>query len=264
MGMNIIEIERLEKSFDIGDSKVKILKGINLQIQKGDFVCIMGASGSGKTTLLQLLGGLDIPSVGSIQVDGTEISTLKEKELALFRRHKIGFIFQQFNLIPVFSAEENVGLPLLLDNVSQKKATVTATRLLDLVGLKGKEKHLPAQLSGGQQQRVAIARAFANEPAIILADEPTGALDSENSKNIIAALRNACDELGQTAVIVTHDPFVAAHADKVVFLLDGAVIHEHAESKGWKFRNIPQQVTHIQEIMNRHFKVGGKGDAMGN
>lgn len=144
--MNIIEIERLEKSFDIGDSKVKILKGINLQIQKGDFVCIMGASGSGKTTLLQLLGGLDIPTVGSIRVDGTEISTLKEKELALFRRHKIGFIFQQFNLIPVFSAEENVGLPLLLDNVSQKKATVTANRLLDLVGLKGKEKHLPADL----------------------------------------------------------------------------------------------------------------------
>ncbi len=262
--MNIIEIEGLEKSFDIGDSKVKILKDINVQIQKGDFVCIMGASGSGKTTLLQLLGGLDIPSVGSIRVDGMEISTLKEKELALFRRHKIGFIFQQFNLIPVFNAEENVGLPLLLDNVSQKKATVTANRLLELVGLKGKEKYLPAQLSGGQQQRVAIARAFANEPAIILADEPTGALDSENSKNIIAALRNACDELGQTAVIVTHDPFVAAHADKVVFLLDGEVIHEHTESKGWKFRNIPQQVTQIQEIMNRHFKVGGKGDALGN
>lgn len=146
--MNIIEMERLEKSFDIGDSKVRILKDINLQIQKGDFVCIMGASGSGKTTLLQLLGGLDIPSLGSIRVDGTEISTLKEKELALFRRHKIGFIFQQFNLIPVFSAEENVGLPLLLDNVSQKKAVLTANRLLDLVGLKGKEKHLPAQLSG--------------------------------------------------------------------------------------------------------------------
>ncbi|PFA19608.1 peptide ABC transporter ATP-binding protein [Bacillus cereus] len=262
--MNIIEIEGLEKSFDIGNSKVKVLKEIDLQIQKGDFVCIMGASGSGKTTLLQLLGGLDIPTTGSIRVDGTEISSLKEKELALFRRHQIGFIFQQFNLIPVFNAEENVGLPLLLDNVSQKKATITANRLLELVGLKGKEKHLPSQLSGGQQQRVAIARAFANEPAIILADEPTGALDSENSKSIIAALRNACDELGQTAIVVTHDPFVAAHADKVIFLLDGEVIHEHVERKGWKFRHIPQQVTHIQDIMNRHFKVGDKSDVLDN
>ncbi|SFD08114.1 putative ABC transport system ATP-binding protein [Bacillus sp. 491mf] len=262
--MNIIEIEGVEKSFELGDSQTKVLKGINLQIQKGDFVCIMGASGSGKTTLLQLLGGLDIPTAGNIRIDNTEISSLKEKELALFRRHKIGFIFQQFNLIPVFNAEENVGLPLLLDNAPQKEATATAKRLLELVGLKGKEKHLPSQLSGGQQQRVAIARAFANDPAIILADEPTGALDSENSKNIIAALRNACDELGQTAVIVTHDPFVAAHADKVIFLLDGEVIHEHAEKKSWKFRSIPQQVAHIQQIMNMHFKVGGRDDALGN
>ncbi|MGW6146967.1 ABC transporter ATP-binding protein [Bacillus mycoides] len=262
--MNIIEIEGLEKSFDLGDSETRVLKGIDCQIQKGDFVCIMGASGSGKTTLLQLLGGLDLPTKGNIRIENTEISSLKEKELALFRRHKIGFIFQQFNLIPVFNAEENVGLPLLLDNVSQKKATVTAKRLLELVGLKGKEKYLPSQLSGGQQQRIAIARAFANEPAIILADEPTGALDSENSKNIIAALRNACDELGQTAVVVTHDPFVAAHADKVIFLLDGQIIYEHAESKGWKFRNISQQVARIQEIMNTHFKVGGRDDALGN
>lgn len=189
---------------------------------------------------------------------------VKGKKLALFRRNKIGFIFQQFNLIPVFNAEENVGLPLLLDNAPQKKATVKAKQLLELVGLKGKEKHVPSQLSGGQQQRIAIARAFANEPAIILADEPTGALDSENRKNIITALRNACDELGQTAVVVTHDPFVAAHADKVIFLLDGAVIHEHVEKKGWKFRNLSQQVAHIQEIMNRHFKVGGQDDALGN
>ena len=190
----------------------------------------MGASGSGKTTLPQLLGGLDLPTKGNIRIENTEISSLKEKELALFRRHKIGFIFQQFNLIPVFNAEENVGLPLLLDNVSQK-ATVTAKRLLEIVGLKGKENIFRRALRWSAE-RIAIARAFANEPAIILADEPTGALDSENSKNIIAALRNACDELGQTAVVVTHDPFVVAHADKVIFLLDGQIIYEHAESKG--------------------------------
>ncbi|MBO1628549.1 ABC transporter ATP-binding protein [Bacillus arachidis] len=248
--MNIIEVKNLEKSFAIERKMIKILKGINLEVKQGEFLCIMGASGSGKTTLLQLLGGIDTTTKGEIKIGDTEISMMNEKELALFRRRKIGFIFQQFNLIPIFNAEENVALPLLLDNVEQQKATQQAKELLKIVGLKGKEENLPSQLSGGQQQRVAIARAFANEPKIILADEPTGALDSENSKNIITVLRNACDYLNQTAVVVTHDPFVAAHADRVVFLLDGSIIHEYEETK----ENIQGKVKRIQEIMNTYFQ----------
>ncbi|ABS22430.1 ABC transporter ATP-binding protein [Bacillus cytotoxicus] len=248
--MGIIEVKNLEKSFTIERKMINILKGINLEIKQGEFLCIMGASGSGKTTLLQLLGGIDVPTAGVIHIGDTEISMLNEKELALFRRRKIGFIFQQFNLIPIFNAEENVALPLLLDGVKQQKANEQAKKLLKIVGLEGKERNLPSQLSGGQQQRVAIARAFANNPEIILADEPTGALDSENSKNIITVLRDACDDLNQTAVVVTHDPFVAAHADRVVFLLDGAIIHEYRETK----ENIHEKVKRIQEIMNKYFQ----------
>ncbi|HDW3058145.1 TPA: ABC transporter ATP-binding protein [Bacillus cereus] len=248
--MGIIEVKNLEKSFDIERKTIKILKGINLEVKQGEFLCIMGASGSGKTTLLQLLGGIDQTTKGEVKIGSTEISMMNEKELALFRRRKIGFIFQQFNLIPIFNAEENVTLPLLLDNVEQQKATIQAKKLLKIVGLEGKEENLPSQLSGGQQQRVAIARAFANDPEIILADEPTGALDSENSKNIITVLRNACDDLNQTAVVVTHDPFVAAHADRVVFLLDGLIIHEYEETN----EKISEKVKRIQEIMNTHFQ----------
>ncbi|MED0906627.1 peptide ABC transporter ATP-binding protein [Bacillus cereus] len=248
--MGIIEVKNLEKSFNLEKKIVKILKGVSFEVKQGEFICIMGASGSGKTTLLQLLGGIDKTTKGEIKIGDTEISMMNEKESALFRRRKIGFIFQQFNLIPIFNAEENVALPLLLDNVEQQKATQKARKLLKIVGLEGKEKNLPSQLSGGQQQRVAIARAFANEPEIILADEPTGALDSENSKNIITVLRNACDELNQTAVVVTHDSFVAAHADRVVFLLDGAIIHEYKDTKA----NIQMKVKSIQEIMNTYFQ----------
>ncbi|EOP50304.1 MULTISPECIES: ABC transporter ATP-binding protein [Bacillus] len=248
--MGIIEVKNLEKSFIIEKKMINILKGVNLEVKQGEFLCIMGASGSGKTTLLQLLGGIDTTTMGEIKIGNTEISMMNEKELALFRRRKIGFIFQQFNLIPIFNAEENVTLPLLLDNVEQQKATNQAKKLLKIVGLEGKEENLPSQLSGGQQQRVAIARAFANDPEIILADEPTGALDSENSKNIITVLRNACDDLNQTAVVVTHDPFVAAHADRVVFLLDGLIIHEYEETN----ENISEKVKRIQEIMNKHFQ----------
>ncbi|MBD5799717.1 peptide ABC transporter ATP-binding protein [Bacillus pseudomycoides] len=248
--MGIIEVKNLEKSFIIEKKMINILKGVNLEVKQGEFLCIMGASGSGKTTLLQLLGGIDSTTKGEIKIGNTEISMMNEKELALFRRRKIGFIFQQFNLIPIFNAEENVTLPLLLDNVEQQKATNQAKKLLKIVGLEGKEENLPSQLSGGQQQRVAIARAFANDPEIILADEPTGALDSENSKNIITVLRNACDDLNQTAVVVTHDPFVAAHADRVVFLLDGLIIHEYEETN----KKISEKVKRIQEIMNTHFQ----------
>ncbi|WZX99282.1 ABC transporter ATP-binding protein [Bacillus sp. FSL W7-1360] len=260
--MNMIQVHKVSKSYDLGGNKLSVLKDINLEVKRGEFVSIMGPSGSGKTTLLQLLGGLDTSTEGSIRIDDQELSGLKEKNLAFFRRKKVGFIFQQFNLIPVFNAEENIALPLMLDHVPQKKAVCQATKLLQLVGLEGKEQHLPAQLSGGQQQRVAIARAFANEPAVILADEPTGALDSENSKNIIYALRNACDELGQAAVVVTHDPFVAAHADKVIFLFDGEVAYEHIEQKDWKSRDVGQQVMQIQSIMNRHFAAGGQSNEL--
>jgi putative ABC transport system ATP-binding protein len=255
--MSMIQIEGLEKSFMFGKQSFPILKNINLAINKGEFVCIMGASGSGKTTLLQLLGGLDTPTSGKITVDNVTISSQKEKQLALFRRKHIGFIFQQFNLVPVFNAEENVALPLMLDNIASKKALHKANELLKIVGLEGKEKHLPAQLSGGQQQRVAIARAFANEPALLLADEPTGALDSENTNAIIRTLRNACDELGQTAVVVTHDSFVAAHADRIIFLFDGKIVQDYSARDEWQFRNMNDEVARIQQIMNGFTSRGG-------
>ncbi|GGE60223.1 putative ABC transport system ATP-binding protein [Priestia taiwanensis] len=258
----MIQINSLNKSFILGNQSFPILRNIDLTIHKGEFVCIMGASGSGKTTLLQLLGGLDTPTSGEITVKNVTISKQKEKQLSLFRRKHIGFIFQQFNLVPVFNAEENITLPLMLDNVASQKASQKANELLKLVGLEGKEKHLPAQLSGGQQQRVAIARAFANEPALLLADEPTGALDSENTNTIIRTLRNACDELGQTAVVVTHDSFVAAHADRIIFLFDGEVVQDYVAMEQWQFRNMNDEVARIQHIMNQCTNKGGMKHAM--
>ncbi len=199
------------------------LAGVDFSVERGEFVAIMGPSGSGKSTLLHLLGGLDRPSGGDITLAGLRFSGLDDNQATLARRHNIGFIFQFYNLLPTLTAEENITLPLLIANQSAAKFRERIDRLLDLVGLTGRRTHKPDQLSGGEQQRVAIARALVTEPAIVLADEPTGNLDSKTGTAVMELLRRSCDELGQTIVMVTHDPRAATYADRVVFLRDGAV-----------------------------------------
>lgn len=251
--MALVEVRDLVKSFGEGASAVEALKGVDLFVEQGEFICIMGASGSGKTTLLQLLGGLDQPTSGEVKIAGVKLSGIKEQQLALFRRKKIGFVFQSFNLIPVLTAEENVALPLLIDKQEYREGIRRALELLKTVGLENRSKHRPAELSGGQQQRVAIARALSNRPAILLADEPTGALDSVTSREIIHLLRKACDELGQTSIIVTHDPFVSAIAERVVVLVDGRVADDFKLEGNWLTRNLSEQVQRIQLLMQKHY-----------
>jgi putative ABC transport system ATP-binding protein len=248
--MALLEVYGLVKSFNNGQMTAQILKGIDLQVEQGKFACIMGASGSGKTTLLQLLGGLDQSTHGQIVIDGINLSKLKENQLAPFRRDKIGFVFQQFNLIPVLTAEENVALPLLIGKMGENQAKKRAKELLKIVGLEDRSQHRPGQLSGGQQQRVAIARALSTEPSILLADEPTGALDSKTSEDIIQLIRKACDQLGQTSIIVTHDPFVASHSDQIIVLVDGKVADNFMTEGHWKTRNIKEQILQIQLRLN--------------
>jgi putative ABC transport system ATP-binding protein len=199
---------------------------IGFAVEKGEFVAIMGPSGSGKSTLLHLLGGLDEPTDGEVTLAGRVISNLSDDEITLVRRRNVGFIFQFYNLLPTLTAEENVALPLLIDGQDLKANRDKVQELLALVGLQDRAHHKPDQMSGGQQQRVAIARAFANDPEIVLADEPTGNLDSRSGTAILQLLRRFCDELKQTVVMVTHDPRAASFADRVVFLKDGRVVRE--------------------------------------
>jgi len=210
----------------MGEVTVSALDGVSLVVHPGEFVAIMGPSGSGKSTLLHLLGGLDGPSDGEITLAGQPLSKLSDNEITVVRRRKVGFIFQFYNLLPTLSAEENVGLPLLIDGQSLEKHREKIQRLLELVNLSDRKDHKPDQLSGGQQQRVAIARAFANDPEIVLADEPTGNLDSRSGTAILELLRKTCNELRATIVMVTHDPRAASYADRVVFLKDGAIVRE--------------------------------------
>lgn len=219
--MELLRVENLCKSYGKGDIKVDALKDINLTINNGEFVAIVGPSGSGKSTLLHLIGGVDRPTSGKVVLDGTNIYGLKEKELAILRRRKIGFIFQFYNLIPVLTAEENIEMPILLDNKKPDKAYME--ELLDILGIKGRKDHLPSELSGGQQQRVSIGRALANKPSLILADEPTGNLDSKNSKEIIELLRYSIKKYNQTLVLITHDLNIAKMADRVITITDGRV-----------------------------------------
>jgi len=199
-----------------------------MELKKGEFVAFMGPSGSGKTTLLNLIGVLDKPSNGKIYVDDIDITMLKERDLVKLRRNTIGFIFQFYNLIPVLSAFENVELPMLLAGVTAKERETRAKELLKMVGLTERMNHRPDELSGGEQQRVAIARALANKPSIVLADEPTGDLDSKTGKEIIKALRDLSNQERATVIVVTHDPSVAAMAKRVFKMRDGAIIKEHA------------------------------------
>lgn len=224
--MAVLEAKALRKRYQLGNHSVEALAGVDFQVEKGEFVAIMGPSGSGKSTLLHLLGGLDKPSDGEVTLAGKQLSLLNDNQSTLVRRHNVGFVFQFFNLLPTMTAEENIVLPVIIDGKDVHKYGDRLTRLLELVGLADRRRHKPDQLSGGEQQRVAIARALITEPAIVLADEPTGNLDSKTGTVIMELLRRSCDELGQAIVEVTHDPRAAAYADRVTFLRDGCVVNE--------------------------------------
>lgn len=222
--MEVVKVENLSKSYGTGNTKVEALKNIDLTIRQGEFVAVIGASGSGKSTLLHLLGGVDKPTSGKVYVDGVDIYNLSEKELAIFRRRKVGFIFQFYNLVPVLTAEENMRLPMLLDN--KKINNKHFEELMDILGLDNRRHHLPNELSGGQQQRVSIGRALAYSPSIVLADEPTGNLDSKSSKEIVDLLKISVKKYNQTLVIITHDLEIASQADRIIRVEDGAIVQD--------------------------------------
>ena len=223
--MNVIVAENVWKIYKMDSVEVSALRGISLKIKKGEFLVIMGPSGSGKSTLLHLIGCLDKPTKGEIYIDGIKVSKLNDNELAKIRMEKIGFVFQFFNLYPTLTALENVELPMIIAKKNKEERKERAKKLLELVGLKGFENHLPSQLSGGQRQRVAIARALANDPKILLCDEPTGNLDSKSGKEIMELLKKLNEE-GKTIVVVTHNPEFKKYADRVVYLKDGKIIYE--------------------------------------
>jgi putative ABC transport system ATP-binding protein len=224
--MSLIRTENLTKIYGSGETAVTALDRVNLVVNASEFVAVMGPSGCGKSTLLHLIGGLDRPTAGRVWIDGADLSTLNDVRLTELRRRKIGFVFQFFNLIPVLTATENAALPLTLDGVAPALAQARAREWLIKVGLGNRLGHRPDQLSAGQQQRVAIARALVAEPQLILADEPTGNLDSRAADEIAGLLRQASEEWGRAVVMVTHDPRIAAYADRIIFLKDGSVVDE--------------------------------------
>jgi putative ABC transport system ATP-binding protein len=224
--MSLISTTNLTKIYGSGDTAVTALNHVSLEVAPGEFVAVMGPSGCGKSTLLHLLGGLDRPTEGVVVIDGHNLSDLQDTKLTELRRRKIGFIFQFFNLIPVLNAVENTALPITLDGVQSGQAKARATEWLEKVGLGDRMTHRPDQLSGGQQQRVAIARALIADPALVLADEPTGNLDTRSSDEIAALLRQVANEWGRSVIMVTHDPRIAAHADRILFLKDGTIADE--------------------------------------
>lgn len=227
--MEILKVSGLTKTYGKGENSVEALKDANLSINEGEFVAVIGASGSGKSTMLHLLGGLDIPTVGKVIIKGEDLYGLKEEKRALFRRRHIGFVFQSFNLMPVLTVEENIALPMIMDNVEMDKEYLD--ELLELLNLKERRKHLPSQISGGQQQRVAIGRALAYKPAILFADEPTGNLDSKNSKEVIELLKASAKKYNQTLMIITHDMNIASQAERVIHIEDGKIIKD--EKNRW-------------------------------
>ncbi|MGC4003872.1 MAG: ABC transporter ATP-binding protein [Pirellulales bacterium] len=224
--MDLIEVHGVGRQYGEGQVRVSALRDVDMRVRAGEFVAIMGPSGSGKSTLLNLLGGIDVPTTGEIYLEGTPLSQMNDDERTILRRRRIGFIFQKIHLLPILSAGENVALPLQLNGMSRKDALEIAANMLQLVGLQHRLKHLPNEMSGGEQQRVAIARALAIEPAIVLADEPTGSLDSANGKQITQLMRKLVEEHGQTIIMVTHDTHVASLADRLVTVRDGHVTEQ--------------------------------------
>ena len=225
--MRILEIQNLSKTYGSGDTMVKALDNVSFSVDKGEFVAIVGPSGSGKSTLLHILGGVDTPTSGKVIIDKTDISKLDETALAIFRRRQIGLVYQFYNLIPILTVEENLTLPLLLDGRKPDKRQIAD--MVERLGLSKRLTHLPNQLSGGQQQRVSIGRALINNPAIMLADEPTGNLDSENSKEIVSLLRRFNKEFNQTVIIITHDERIALSADRVISIEDGKIVRDEVK-----------------------------------
>ena len=220
MSSAIINLNNVKKVYQMGDTELEALSGSNVKIEEGEFVAVMGPSGSGKSTLMNMIGALDIPTSGEVNIGGEDISSFSQDELSLLRSEKIGFIFQQFNLIPSMNATENVALPMLFTGKEKKERTERAEMLLEKVGLGDRLHHMPSELSGGQRQRVSIARALANEPDIILADEPTGNLDSDTGENVMNFLTELNEE-GKTIVMVTHDENDAEYADRIIKIVDG-------------------------------------------
>jgi putative ABC transport system ATP-binding protein len=224
--MPLVQVENLTKVYGAGETSVTALDHVSLEVSAGEFVAVMGPSGCGKSTLLHLMGGLDRPSDGRVIIDGQPIEDLSDEALTRLRRQKIGFVFQFYNLIPMLNATENAALPILLDGANPAQAKARAADWLKKMGLGDRLDSRPDQLSGGQQQRVAIARALVAEPQLVLADEPTGNLDSHASDEIVALLRQVADAWGRAVVMVTHDPHIAAFADRILFLKDGAIVAE--------------------------------------
>ena len=220
--MSILETRELRKFYGSGETEVRALDGVNLTVEKGEFVAVVGTSGSGKSTLLHMLGGLDRPTGGTVTVDGRELSALKDEELTIFRRRKIGFVFQNYNLVPVLNVYENIVLPIQLDGKAPDRGYVD--QIIETLGLGNKLQNLPNNLSGGQQQRVAIARALAAKPAIILADEPTGNLDSATSLDVMGLLKVTAQKFSQTIVMITHNEELAQMADRIIRIEDGRIV----------------------------------------
>lgn len=219
--MEILRVEHLSKIYGKGENEVRALDDVSFSVEKGQFVAIIGPSGSGKSTLLHILGAVDRPTSGKVYLEGQDVFAHKEDQLAIFRRRQVGLIYQFYNLIPVLNVTENITLPVLMDGrpVNQERLKM----LIDTLGLHGREKHLPNQLSGGQQQRVSIGRALMNEPAVVLADEPTGNLDSKNSQEIVELLKMSNRRYGQTLIVITHDESIALQADRIITIEDGRI-----------------------------------------
>ena len=220
--MDIVTMEHVTKVYGEGDSRVWGLHDVSMTVKQGEIVSIVGASGSGKSTLLHVMGGVDTPTSGKVVVDGKDITKLNDEQMAIFRRRKVGFIFQAYHLIPVLTVEENITMPILLEHRKPDREYVE--QIMELLGLQDRRKHLPNQLSGGQQQRTAIARALANQPSLILADEPTGALDSKNGNEVIALLQSSVKKLNQTLVLITHNIDLAREADRIIKIADGEIV----------------------------------------
>jgi putative ABC transport system ATP-binding protein len=225
---SVVAAQGLTRRYGAGETAVDALRGVSLEIPRGHLTAVMGPSGSGKSTLMHILAGLDRPTAGSVQIDGVDLTTLKDNDLTKLRRRHIGFVFQFFNLLPMLSAEENVTLPLSI--AGEKPSSAWLEELLEATGLSDRRSHRPAELSGGQQQRVAVARALVSKPTVLFADEPTGNLDSQTSGEILDLLRGAVDTYGQTTVMVTHDPRAATIADRILFLADGVIVKELGRS----------------------------------